>query len=178
MEGQKQETNKGKKGGKIVIAVGAAVIVVLIGIIIALVVKQNKEDNDDKPMRNVVVNEENAESVARDFLDQEPVRSGSYEVMMNSTWHFADGSAISDNAYVENVDRNTNDVYFDVNLADTDELIYSSPVIPLGSHLDNIALDKDLDAGSYDCVLTYHLVDEKQVTLSTLKISLTIVVDE
>lgn len=179
MGSQKRRTSHGKKGGKVVIAAGAVIIVVLIAIIVVLLLNRNgRNENNNEPMRNVVVNEKNAENVAEEFMEQEQIRSGSYEVTMNSTWYFADGTSISENAYVENVANNTNDVYFDVNLADTDELIYSSPVIPLGSYLENIALDKDLEAGSYDCVLTYHLIDENQKTLSTLKVSLTVVIEK
>lgn len=179
MGSQKRRTSHGKKGGKVVIAAGAVIIVVLIVIIVVLLLNRNgRNENNNEPMRNVVVNEKNAENVAEEFMEQEQIRSGSYEVTMNSTWYFADGTSISENAYVENVANNTNDVYFDVNLADTDELIYSSPVIPLGSYLENIALDKDLEAGSYDCVLTYHLIDENQKTLSTLKVSLTVVIEK
>lgn len=179
MESRKRRTSHGKKGGKVVIAAGAVIIVVLLLVIIGLLFNRNgSNNNNNKPMRNVVVNEKNAENVAVEFIEQEQIRSGNYEVTMNSTWYFTDGTSISDNAYVENVANNTNDVYFDVNLADTDEVIYSSPVIPLGSYLENIALDKDLEAGSYDCVLTYHLIDENQKTLSTLKVSLTIVIEK
>jgi hypothetical protein len=43
--------------------------------------------------------------------------------------------------------------------------------------MENITLDEDLDAGTYDCVCIYHLVDENQNTTSTLRVGLTIVVD-
>lgn len=182
---QKQSTSKmEKKGGKIIIVIGAIVIVALLVVIVFLLGRQsgqNKQPDaaetvENVPKRNVVVNEDNVDKVAEEIIKKEPVRSGMYEVTMNSEWIFADGSSVSENAYVENVANNTNDVYFDVNLADTDELIYSSPVIPLGSYLENIALDKDLDKGNYDCVLTYHLIDAEQKTLSTLKVKVTIIV--
>lgn len=182
MGNQNQSTNhKEKKGGQIIYVIGAVVIVVLLGIIVFLLTRPEKqteivESVKSEQKRNVVVNENNADKVVEDILEQEQVRSGMYEVTMNSEWKFADGSSISENAYVENVANNTNDVYFDVNLADTDELIYSSPIIPRGSYLENIALDKDLDKGNYDCVLTYHLVDAEQKTLSTLKVKVTIIV--
>ena len=80
-------------------------------------------------------------------------------------------------AVVENVEKNTNDVYFDVELSDTEETIYESPVIPRGSHLEALTLDKELEAGTYDCVLTYHLIDEDQNTVSTLRMGLTVMVE-
>lgn len=165
--------NKEKKGGNPLLIVCALVIIILLVVIIVILLNRQ----DDEPRRNVVVNEDNAEDVAEELFDQEVVKPGTYEVKMNSTWNFKDGTSSSDNAYVENVPANTNDVYFDVELSDTEEIIYESPVIPRGSHLEEITLEKDLEAGAYDCVLTYHLIDEDQNTISTLTMGLTIVVE-
>lgn len=165
--------NKGKKGGKTLLIICVVVIVVLLGVIAVLLSKKQ-----DEPKRNVVVNEDNAEEVAQNLLNEETVAPGTYEVTMNSTWKFKDGKSASDNAYVENATVNTNDVYFDVQMSDTGEVIYESPVIPRGSHLEEITLKKDLDAGTYDCVLTYHLIDEDQNTVSTLTMGLTIEVEK
>lgn len=164
---------KGKKGGKTLLIICAVVIIALLAVIAVLLLR-----NKDEPKRNVVVNEDNAEDVAQDLLDEEPIKPGTYQVTMNSTWNFKDGKSASDNAYVENATVNTNDVYFDVELSDTGEVIYESPVIPRGSHLEEITLKKDLEAGTYDSVLTYHLIDEDQNTVSTLTMGLTIVVEK
>lgn len=174
MSNKKTDINKkkGKKGGNPLLIVCALIIIILLAVIIVLLLNKR----DDKPKRNVVVNEDNAEDVAEELFDQEVVKPGTYEVKMNSTWNFQDGTSSSDNAYVENVPANTNDVYFDVQLSDTEEIIYESPVIPRGSHLEEITLEKDLEAGTYDCVLTYHLIDEDQNTISTLTMGLKIVV--
>lgn len=98
---------------------------------------------------------------------------------MTNTWHFETGDGVSRDAYVQNLPENTNDVYFDLFLAGQEtESIYQSPVIPRGSELTEIALDKPLEAGTYDCVLIYHLVDEEQKTISTLRVAVVIVVEE
>ncbi len=186
MSEKKKERNPDKevKGGKLKVVVIAcvAVIVVLVVAVTVMAAKilnsgSSEAQTQATEKRNVVVNDDNVDEVLADLTESEYTAPGYYEVMMNTTWKFSTGSAASSNAYVKNVATNTNDVYFDVTLSDTDELIYSSPLIPLGSYLENITLDKDLDAGTYDCVCTYHLVDEEQNTLSTLKITLTIVVD-
>ena len=122
--------------------------------------------------RNVVVNKDNVEEVLEQLED--PVPPGSYEVKMKSTWNFASGDAPSDNAYVENVEANTNSVYFDVTRADTEETIFESPILPVGSYLDNITLDSNLPAGTYDCLVTCHLLDENDESISTVKLTLTI----
>jgi len=107
---------------------------------------------------------------------EEFVPVGSYRAKMSSDWVFADGTSASENAYVENAVANRHDVYFDIILSDTNERIYASPVLPIGSHLKAITLDKDLDAGTYDCIVEYHLVDEEQNTLGTVNFALTIII--
>jgi hypothetical protein len=46
----------------------------------------------------------------------------------------------------------------------------------LGATLENIKLDVDLDAGAYPCTMIYHLVDDKQNTLTTVNIGLNLIV--
>ena len=168
-----QQTNNASAGKKstVILAVAAVVIVALLGVIAMLLL------GEQEPKRNVVINEGNAEEFILDLESDPPVPAGSFQTNMNSTWYFANGSAASENAYVGNVANNTHDVYFDVELKSTGEVILESPIIPLGSHMENISLDKDLDAGTYDCTLIYHLVDENQNTVSTLRMALTIIVE-
>jgi hypothetical protein len=180
MSAQKLKKTIGKGG---VIALGACggVIIVLLVVVIVLLAKGKDTQTatsatESAPKRNVVVTPDNVDEVIAALDEDEVVSAGSYEVTMNTTWNFKDGASASDNAYVENAVDNTNDVYFDITLADTEENIYSSPVIPVGSHLENITLDKELEDGTYDCVVTYTLVDEDQNPLSTVRVSLTIVV--
>ena len=61
---------------------------------------------------------------------------------------------------------------------DENKPILKSPVLPRGSELNNIALDVQLSAGTYDCVMVYHLVDEEQNTISTLRVGFTIIVEK
>ena len=172
------KTKEGKNG-KIVIIAGAVIIIALLGIIMFMLAS-GKGDKEEPKKRNVVVNESNAESVAAQMIEegQEFVEPGYYTVSMDTDWHFSKGDAVSDDAWVDNLMENTNDVYFDVFLAENEEeAIYQSPVIPRGSYLEQIALDKPLEKGTYDCVIVYHLVDEEQETVSTLRVAFTITVD-
>lgn len=159
-----------KKGGKVVLAICVVVIVALCILIYFLLHK------DDGPKRDVVVNEDNVGDILTE-LEDGPAAS-TYQVVMNSTWHFKDGKASSDNAYVENSNANKNPVYFEVTRSDTDETIFESPIIPVGSHMEKITLDKKLSAGTHDCVVTYHLLDDDEETISTVRVALTIIVDE
>lgn len=182
----KEEKQPGKKKtGLYLIVGGLVIIIVLLAVVIVLLMKKSEEvptepENSavvtsEEPKRSVVVTKDTAEEAVDEMLQGSYVKPGYYSVSMNTTWNFATGDSISEDAYVENLEENTNDVYFDVFLADNEEeAIYESPILPRGSELNGIALDKVLAAGTYDCIMVYHLVDENQNTISTLRIAFTI----
>lgn len=151
-------------------------IVVMAGVIIYFVVNRNEKTEDNTVKRNVIVNEQNVDKVIAYMSKDEFTPVGSYEVTMNSTWNFKNGKAVSDNAYVKNALSNTNSVYFDVTRSDTGGTILESPILPVGSYLDKIALDKELSTGTYACVCTYHLIDENNKPISEVSLKLTIVI--
>lgn len=175
-QGQKKTKERGLWIG---IATGI-IIVILVAVIIFLVLSHNVEP--EKERRNVVITPENVESVLQEMeesSEQESVAPGYYTVTMNPTWHFTSGDAISEDAVVINAEANTNDVYFDIVLKEDEErIVYKSPVIPIGGRLEGIALDEPLGAGQHDCVVIYHLIDEEQNTLSTLRVAITIIVEK
>ncbi len=170
--GEKGSNVKAKSVNKPIIIIGAIVIVALVGVIVYLLWPKQDEK------RNVVVTKDNVEEVVEEMANSEPTTPGYYTVTQNSTWYFADGESPSDNAFVENATENTSDVYFDVFIKgeedNEDNALYKSPVLPVGQSVSNIKLDKDLDAGTYECVIVYHLVDEDQKTFDTVRVGLTI----
>lgn len=171
---KQKELGEKKKGGSVVFIICIVVILILLALIAYLLINQKR--GEEPVNRNVVVNSENVERVLENLETEERVPVGNYEVTMNSTWNFAHGDSPSDNAYVENAKSNTNSVYFDVIRSDTEETIYESPILPVGSYLEDITLDKVLPAGTYDCLLIYHLLDDKNKSISTVKLTLTIVI--
>lgn len=180
--------NTSKKNTKIIIVIAAVIIVVLVGAVVVLATKINSNKNDvgsaeetTATTREVLVNEDNAESMVEELFKEEtqahlPVSH--FAVDMTTVWHFPDGKSASTDAYVGNSFLNSTDVYFDVARRDNGEIIYSSPVIPLESALDEIVLNTDLDAGTYPCVLTYTLIDENQTPISTLNVAVEIIVEK
>lgn len=144
-------------------------IVIALIVILLLVLKVNGKPEG----RNVVVTPENVDEILKDLKDQK-IQKGQYEVRMNSNWQFRDGKSASSNAYVENSTSNTNDVYFDIVDTDTGKTILKSPIIPVGSHLEGITLDTDLEAGDYKCIMTYHLLDAGGQPISKLNMNLSI----
>lgn len=171
-----EERNK----NKVLIAVCIAavlVIAVLLGIIIMMMSREGVHtgegdilgDKTEESKRPVLLTEDNVGEVIKQAEQQEKKEMPlQYQVTMNSTWEFEDSKSASKNAYVANSVNNKTAVYFDVVRNDTEEVIYQSPVIPVGKYLDSVTLDKDLDAGNYECTLTYHLVDDDQNTLTTV----------
>ena len=161
-----------------VILVGVVVIGVLVGVIVMLLNRPEPEtEPENRSMRATVINEDNVVEEVQRMVEEDYVAPGYYEVTQTMDWVFPDGESASTNAYVENAESNTNAVYFDVALRNTAQIIYASPVLPVGTYLDEIVLDTDLDPGSYDCTLTYHLVDDDQNDLSTLTLALMVRVD-
>lgn len=157
------------------------IITLLVLVIILLVVvvkgqggKVSENEIASKDARGTFVNEENVKEIKEKIQKEEPPRAATYTASMNNEWKFKDGSSESSNAYVANIEDNEFTVYFDVFLAETEELIYSSPYIEVGSKFTKFKLTKDLDAGNYEAVCVYHLVDEDKKELSTVSVGVTI----
>lgn len=164
-----ESSKNSRKNTAIIVIIGIVIIAVVALILIFARRPETK--------RNVVVTPDNVDEILSDMKEQ-PTKPGTYEVKMNTTWDFDKGDKASDNAYVENSTSNTNAVDFDIVLSKTGETIFKSPVIPVGSHLENITLNKPLEKGKHACVLTYHLLDDKGETSGKLNINLTINVKE
>jgi hypothetical protein len=188
--GQNRSTEKKGGIGKVVLIIGLIIIIVLLVVIVVLLLrKPQSPENPASPasqteetgkQREVLVNEDNIADIAQQLNEsaEERVQPGRYTAMMNFEWHFATGDSESTDSYVANSIENTNDVYFDLFLADDlENAIYESPVIPRGKELRNIRLKTDLNAGTYDCILVYHLVDEKQNTISTASFTVKVIVE-
>jgi hypothetical protein len=122
--------------------------------------------------RGIVAMPENVDELREKA--QQPIEDGYYETRMNVDWVFPSSSKPSENAYVENSENNRRTVYFDLVLADTGELVYSSPFIPIGAKLENFALDAKVPAGDHKGVVTYHLVDDDYQELTTVSVTVTL----
>lgn len=165
MEKNSTQKTKLSRKNRIIIAVTAVVFVALIATIVYLLLRKDDKEIDTRP---TVVTEDNVDEVIAAM--NEPVVDGSYEVTMNTEWTF-DGN--SSDAYVENSANNSRTVYFDVTLADTGELVYSSPYVPVGEKVKGFALDTKLESGTYNAVVTYHLVDDNKEEVSNLSVTVT-----
>ena len=174
-KGNKEKTNISVM---ILICIGILILISLVVIVVLLIKNKNAgEAGVTSAKRNVIITPENVDEITSQLEEQDFIPTGYYNTQMCMEWHFSNGYAISNDAFVKNDARNTNDVYFDVFLANDESTpILESPIIPIGSEMTQIALDTPLMAGEYDCVMIYHLVDDEQNTISTLRIGFNIVV--
>jgi hypothetical protein len=178
-----------KKSGnnKIIIVIGIIVILLLLAVIVILLLRKPTESSDTpltpatEPQREVLVSKDNVDEIVEQMEQEiaEYTPPGYYTAQMNSTWHFATGDSESYDSYVANASENTSDVYFDLYLSDDMENpIYQSPVLPVGTEIRNIRLNKDLEQGTYESVLVYTLVDENQKSQGTVSFTVTLIVEK
>jgi hypothetical protein len=181
VEDEKGGHGKKSKKKKIIIAVIIILLLAAGAVFAAFMLKKHKKSSDtqDSKKRDVVVNKDNVERVADQLEQQQYSEPARFTAQMNfDAWHFATGDSESTDSYVANSLDNFNDIYFDIFLSDDQQnAIYESPILQRGSELRNVRLKKDLDAGTYDCVLVYHLVDGEQNTLGTASFTLKIIIE-
>jgi len=103
-------------------------------------------------------------------LSDELASAAQYTVKMTNDWVFDTATSPSQNVFVENTTRNSHTVYFDLILPETDEVLYSSPYMPVGAKIESITLDVLLPAGEYEPIVIYHLVDNDGNVLSTVSV--------
>lgn len=167
-QGAKGGTGKFKLSKPIVIA-STAVVVCAVGVVAVATLGDKGTKSDDVSAYNVVVTGGKTNTSKQGDSEEIP---SSYDVSMNSTWKFENARVPSENAYVANIASNKNTVYFEVMMSDTGKVIYTSPDIPVGGHLENIKLeDTSLKAGTYPCVVTYNLLGKDRQKLTEVSVN-------
>lgn len=156
---------------QVILIIGFALIIIAIAAV-GFLFSSRSNSNTPLPTAapgsgNVVLDEGNAKNAIAEL--NRKVKEGQFEVKMNSTWNFPDGTSPSTDAYAANSEANRLPIYFEVAL-DNDEVIYTSPEIPVGSAVKDIVLEKDLDAGDYECICTYHLLNEDKTIRSSVSV--------
>ena len=101
---------------------------------------------------------------------------GSFQVNMNNEWTFPNGKSTSTNAFVSNYIGNTHTVYFTLALDGSEEILYTSPHIPVGGKLENLTIDTELGAGVHTAILTYHLLEADGTEYSTLAVTVKLII--
>lgn len=140
------EELKKKKRKKIIIAVCILLIIIAAIIIYFLTRPKRMTEGNYKQIMEEMENE---------------VQEGYFETYMNTEWTFPDGTSETTNAILGNSPNNKKPIRCEVMLTETEEVVFTTDVIPVGAELPPFKLDKDLDAGTYDAVCRVYLLDEE-----------------
>lgn len=182
MSGKKETRDEKQKKVVILAIIAIVILLVALGLCIALLVGKSNGGQGANPDDEVTpaaaalergfVNEEAAGDIMEEMTEK--VAEGMFECKMTTSWVFKDADSVSPNAYVANVESNLHTIYFDVYLDGTDELVYSSPLLPVGTEFQEVKLEKKLPAGEYNAVVMYTLVDENYEEVSSAGFRITI----
>ena len=86
------------------------------------------------------------------------VEEGMINISMNTAQYFENGTA-EGNVMIVNEDINLYPQQVEFIRNDTQEVIYQSKAIPVGSKIERAALDVELPAGTYECTAMFHNLD-------------------
>lgn len=160
-----------KMSASMIVAI-IAVVLVLILVTILLYILLKKEPEPEIQGRATIVTEDNVQDIIQSGNERNT--DASYTVTMTNEWTFENGEATAQDFYVKNTENNSRTVYFDLQLRETGEVIYSSPYIPVGEAMDTFTLDEKLKAGDYNVIMVYHLVDDAKKELTTVAVAVVI----
>jgi Na+-transporting NADH:ubiquinone oxidoreductase subunit NqrC len=178
--------SESKNGSQKKIMIIIAFIVLIAALVVCVVLLFLKPTGDAQPtgasdnsnsaaaaaLERGFVSEDSAQDIVSEMADK--VAEGMFECKMTTSWTFDDAESASHNAYVANVESNKYTLYFDVVEEATNEIIYSSPMLPVGTDIKDIKLEKPLAAGDYNAVVMYTLVDENYEEVSSVGFKITI----
>ena len=142
-----QEEQKRKKKKRIIIVVTVLLVIVAAAVIYFLT-------------RPKGMTEGNYKQIAEEMESE--VQEGYFETYMNTEWTFPDGASETTDAILGNTPNNRKPIRCEVKLADTEEVIFKTDVIPVGAEIPPFKLDKDLDAGTYEAVCETYLLNEEE----------------
>ena len=169
-DNQNNEEKKKKSRGLV------AIIIILIIIIILLLLRScsgpatnpnnpvvDNPNNDNKPG---IVFDDNAqeggfvEKTEEEIIKElnEKVALSMINISMNPAPVFPDGKSAGNLRIMNNLVNNYPQMVTIVR-SDTDEQIYQSKAIPVGSRIEEAKLDVDLPAGTYECVAYFDNLD-------------------
>ena len=159
--------NKSKKGKVLTVSL-VMVLLIAVGALGAVCVHLYQKSNEEEVTTTVDKNASGSAIVVsddnRDLQNQinEKAKDGRIVIKMTQNWIFEDDCTKS-NAYIANSERNTTDLRFEISLADTGEVIMTSPDVPVGSCIENFGLNKALAAGGYDVVVAHQQIKDGQI---------------
>ena len=162
-----QEHPKQAKGSiRVVLAVAFLVCAIGAGIFLITRLVSKPLTKEDARGQTGIVYDSSAVEGGWDNLSPEEiaerlnqkVEEGMINISMNTAPYFEDGKAEGNVMIVnESINNYPQQVEFIRN--DTQEVIYQSKAIPVGSKIERAALDVELPAGTYECTAMFHNLD-------------------
>lgn len=127
------------------------------------------KDKDEEPNTNaqeerlsdgkgIVVTEDNL-GAAKDIVNK--AENGQIVVKLTGNWLFTDGCTKS-NAYIGNSNYNSFPMKFVITMADTNEILMTSPEVPVGSCIKDFPLSVKLDPGTYNVIISHQKIIDGQ----------------
>ena len=177
-EKEEKEEKKGLTGKHVALILGLFLILAAAAVIIVFLLRpapQIELAATGVPTGNYIVTEANVTSI-RDTLQAE-IDRGMFSTFMNTTWTFPNGNSPSIDAVMGNSERNKFPFWFTLTLYGTDEVIYTSGLLPVGTRLAEIILDVPLPQGIYSAVVDINMIDDDGIQVETdLGLGITLVI--
>ena len=142
----------------------ALAILVVIAVIVTFAVR--KDEPKEPAAQSGIVYDDSAveggwENLSPEVIEaalNEKVSEGMINISMNTAPYYEDGSA-EGNVMIVNEAINNYPQKVEFIRNDTQEVIYASNAIPVGSKIERAALDVELPAGTYECTAMFHNLD-------------------
>ena len=151
------------------IALAVSVILIILSIILVVHMVNGipePEPLDKTPSAGLVYDESATEGGWEALTPEEieenlnhQLEEGLINISMNTSPIFENGKA-KGNLMIVNEPINRHPQKVEIIRNDTQEIIYTSGAIPVGSKIEAAALDAELEAGSYDCTALFHSLDD------------------
>lgn len=149
------EQSKSKK--KVLIIVAFIILIAVIGVLGVVIYQLAKKQEEDQRPERVA-----SEGLVVEGNRNQKASEARFTTDMNMIWTFPSGSDTSNNAQIGNSASNLYECYFEVYLDNEEQtLLYSSPVLPVGTEIDKLKLNQVLPDGSYEAICTYHILDDE-----------------
>jgi len=179
MSNEPKLQSKPAKGGlttKHIVLIIAFLLIVCATVLTAIYLLRPKQDTLAEISATPIVTEENVKEIEREIEDK--VAQGMFETHMNTTWTFPDGKSPSSDAVMGNAPSNNYPFYFTVTIPDEQEPVFTSGILPIGTEIAEIKLDKELTAGTYYAVIGIHMIDDEgELIEGNMGINVTLVIE-
>jgi hypothetical protein len=175
---------KSKKGFLFLIIIIILILLLVIGGLVWYILFSGNHEMTEQESQSgkfayessvVVDNPDTLQDVVNGMIQQ--VEEGSIGLEMKTNAYSNDGVNFS--CQIGNAEINRYDLFLVLYRDDTQEEIYRSGLLPVGTHIEQFAVNKPMDEGVYECTLVFNQVEDDQETIhSQVNVELTLTVGE